>query len=277
MAERASKFQDQRSTNLKGLSERLGETSYPPGVFDLLRGLIQTTTGIYSYSVDELFARSTTPSLTNPPLTEEESMSMAIIIQREANATPGGTIQGYLSGTDSSGVANTFYGRRLTTLVCNESSSGIPTVSSFTASTGGTAAASTPGQFVLIPGTYRIRGRFVFYSVNANTSFLCGLYNFTTSLFECHYDGVSNNIPILSNVASIDTGSTGQNIFASFDARVLVTSTNKTFQIMQECSGNTPARSLSACGAISGTLTTANVNSATATLEYGSLTILRTA
>lgn len=317
MAQRVSKYPDLPAKELRGLSERSAPGSYPPGVFDLLRGLyparngllqripphsllsalghgrilqihatgntntdilIQTDEGIYAYTLDELLSRTTTPSITYPPLSEEETMSMAIIIQRESNALPGGSIQGWVTGgPDTTAAANTFYPRRLTNMVCNESANAVATVNTFTPSSGGGGIGSTGSTFQLVPGAYRIKGRFVFYSDSANASFLCGLYNTTTSLFECHYDGASNNIPILSNPVSVGTATTGQNLIAAFDARVLVSSSNKTFQISQEASGTTPGRSLNACGAISGTLTTANVNSAAATLEYGSVTILRTA
>jgi hypothetical protein len=316
MAQRVSKYPDLPAKDLRGLSERSAPGNYPPGVFDLLRGLyparngllqripphsllatiggrilqihatgntnsdilIQTDAGIYAYTLDELLARTVTPAIVNTALSEEETMSMAIIVQRESNALPGGSIQGWVSsGPDTTAAANTFYPRRLTNMVCNESANAVATVSSFTAASGGGGAASTGSTFTLIPGTYRIRGRFVFYANSAGVSFLCGLYNTTTSLFECHYDGASNNIPVLSNPVSVENATTGQNLIAGFDARILVSSTNKTFQISQECSGSTPGRALAACGAISGTLTTANVNSAAATLEYASVTILRTA
>ncbi len=316
MAQRVSKYPDLPAKELRGLSERSAPGSYPPGVFDLLRGLyparngllqripphsqlatiggrilqihatgntntdilIQTDAGIYAYTLDELLARTVTPSITYPPLSEEETMSMAIIVQREANNVVGGSIDGVLSGT-STASANTFYGRRLTNMLCNESANGVPTVvspSGFTASTGGTSAVSTAGTFQLVPGTYRIRGTFLFNSVTASASFLCGLYNATTALFECHYDGASNNIPILGTVVS-SNALVRTNMMSTFEARILVSSTNKTFQIMQETADTTVGQALKCCGDIAGTLTTANVNSAAAGLEYGRVTILRTA
>lgn len=194
-------------------------------------------------------------------------MSLALIVQQEANTVGGGSIQGYISGTDSSAVVDTFYGRRLTDLLINEDS----TISSFTASTGGSGSASTAGQWVLTPGTYRIEADLTYcYTTNA-TNFIAGLYNVTDGVFE-QYNGPTPNIPILATVASgANVGNSIMTMLASFT----VASVNKTFQIRHKASDQTTARGITCCGADCD-MTGTNVNSAAALNLYAIIKILKT-
>jgi hypothetical protein len=199
-------------------------------------------------------------------------MSMAIIVQTESNTTPGGSLQGYLTGTDSSSAADTFYGRRLTNMWVNESFSGTPTVNTFTASTGGSGAVSTAGQFILIPGTYRIFVDSVFSFNAASGSAVIGLYNVTSAAFEV-YSGTAE--PIIATMFSggtiSSTTSTGR-----LSAIVTVTSTNKTYELRHKASSTTIGRALT-FGGVNTTMTAANVNSAAAKNTYCIVKIIRTA
>lgn len=209
-------------------------------------------------------------------------MSMAIIVQREANTVPGGSLRGFLTGTDSGGQAGTFYGRRLTNMIINESSGGVPTVSSFTASTGGNNAVSTAGQFVLVPGTYRISVRAVYnglVGVNS-TTFIMGLFNVTSNAFEV-YSG--DTTPILGTPSFTSAGSNalGNQMFI-IEAGFTVSTTNKTFSLQHEGRDaaspptSTNVNSLFACGYPT-TMTGANVNSAAAQNTYCWIKLLKTA
>lgn len=234
---------------------------------------IQTPNALYAYTLDELLSRTYSPTLEYTSLDEEETMSMAVIVQKEANGADGGSIDGYLSGS-SSATADTFYGRRLTHNLFNESS----TLVSFTASTGGSGAASTAGQFVLAPGTYRIRGFFTFNNDGNVGAYLCGLYNVTDARFEYHRTtGGAGTDPILSTIMR-GGGSDNANMVASIDTGFEVTSSNKTFEIRQKiaAAANTVPRDLSCCGK-SEAATNANVNGASAPYYYAYITILKTA
>lgn len=190
-------------------------------------------------------------------------MSQAIIVQREANGVNGGSLQGFISGTDSSSAANTFYTRRLTNLLVNESS----TVTTFTASSGGAGAASTGGTFVLSPGTYRITIHAVYSA--SSLDYVVGLYNNTSAAFEV-YSGTSEPV-----VATIAETSGGPNLSAYVKANITVSSTNKTFSIRHQTSVAGAAQSLSACGAKSASSGT--VNAAAPKNTYCIIEILKTA
>lgn len=195
-------------------------------------------------------------------------MSMAIITQTESNTSDGGSAQGYLSGTDSSSLADTFYGRRLTNMWVNESFSGTPTVNTFTASTGGAGAASTAGTFTLVPGTYRITIDAV-YNIATSGSVIMGLYNNTTAAFEVH-TGTSE--PITGEVLP----ATAANALTHLEGMITVATTNKTYQISHKISSNTLARATTACGDNT-SMTGTNVNSAAAKNVYCIVKIVRTA
>lgn len=197
-------------------------------------------------------------------------MSMAIIAQIESNTSDGGSAQGYLSGTDSSSLSDTFYARRLTTMLINESFSGTPTVNTFTASTGGSGASSTAGTFTLVPGTYRVTVNSIYVTNSSNSTIVVGLYNVTSSAFEV-YSGGSE--PILGTVSSWVNGIYGSSVI---DAKITVASTNKTFQISHKASTQAAARGLTMCGENTA-MTGANVNGAAAKNTYCVVKIVRTA
>lgn len=234
--------------------------------------LVQTPTSLQVFTLDELRNRTYSPSLSYTTLTEEESMSMAVMVQMEANAVKGGSIQGYISGTDSSAAAKTFYGRRLTNMLFNESS----TIVTFTASTGGAGAASTAGTFVLAPGTYRIRGYCLFNNFGSAGTFIAGLYNNTDARFEYHNTtGGAGTEPILFTIVR-GGANDNANLVATVDTGFIVSTSNKTFQISQEADITTTGRRLDCCGSFD-TLTDTNVNSAAAKFYYTYITILKTA
>lgn len=202
-------------------------------------------------------------------------MSMAIIVHKAANTVVGGSLDGYLSGTSAAAI-NTFYGRRLTHLLVNESTGGVPTVNTFTASTGGTGAASTPGFFTLVPGTYRISVRAILNGTATDAAFIFGLFNVTTGFFEV-YSGTTT--PILGTPAFTTTNTIGNMQFV-IEAGFTVATTNKTYQLSQEGretgSGTTSIRNLNACGYPT-TMTGTNVNSAAAENTYCIVKLLKTA
>lgn len=184
--------------------------------------LVQTTTGRYVYTLNELLGRVVSPSLVFPPINEEETMSYAIIVQKEANQVNGGSIRGFISGTDSGTVANTMYGRRLTDKVVDDNS----IVTTFTASTGGSNTTSTAGTFALAgTHTYRITVHCMFADT---TSAGWGLFNVTDSVFQSH---AGTSIPMVGSPA----GSAGtSNVLSVLEGEFTITGT-KTFQISQEC------------------------------------------
>lgn len=235
--------------------------------------VVQTQSGILAYTLDELFNRQTVPNLT-PGTTpssndNEEAMSIAIMYQEESNGAVGGSISGVISGTDSASNTTTAYGRRLTTNPVNQSS----TLVSFTASTNaGSGQPSTAGQWVLNPGTYRIRGWFTFSSSSSSsTGVQVELYNFTNSATQLD-DG---SAPIVG-MAWNDTTGTTANLTAYLNGRFTVTGSNNTFNINQF---GTPAgagsiRGLSFCGRPSG-VTATLVNAAAAKQRYATVEILK--
>lgn len=285
-----------RVTELHGLNERVSPSQLRPGEFSYLEGLypsqsgllsrvpgkellatvpgnsqilsfcqtfnrngdvlVQTRSGILAYTLDELYGRQTVPNLTpgTTPGTnvEEEGMSMAILYQEEANGVAGGSLDGWISGSPNTALINTFYGRRLTKNPVNQSS----TIVSFTASTGGSGAVSTAGQFVLAPGTYRIKGELLFGSVGANnTQVEVGLYNVTNGGFQLD-DGTGSTTaqPIKASASAFSNGVTGfnANFGATLRGRFIVSSSSNTFEIRQAALVQATARQLDACGYPSG-------------------------
>lgn len=196
-------------------------------------------------------------------------MSMALIAQIEANTDNGGSAQGFLTGTDSSSAANTFYGRRLTDMLINESFSGTPTVNTFTASTGGSGSASVEGTFVLVPGSYRIT-IYARYNPNVAGSIVAGLYNVTSAAFEVYAGGSEPILFTTSTTGSLDVG------LQVLDAKIVVATSNKTYAIRHQASNTTIARDKTMCGQPTG-ISTANVNGAAARNLYCSVKITRTA
>lgn len=233
---------------------------------------VQTDVALYSITLDEL-RRGITPAEVAPdiiptPITDEDAMSMAIIVQKEANTQDGGSIDGFLSGT-STALTDTMYGRRLTHMLINQSS----TVVTFTASTGGSGAVSMDGTFELSPGTYRITAHLTYCPDNsASPAGVCaGLYNVTDSAFET-YDG---SVPILATVGA-GASTDSSNYVLVIDAGFTVSTSNKTFQISQKARDQAYARNLKACGK-KDSMTGANVNAAAATQTFAIIKILKTA
>lgn len=243
--------------------------------------VVQTESGILAYTLDELFNRQTVPNLT-PGTTpgsnvEEEGMSMALMYQEEANGQAGGSLRGWLSGTDNVSTANAFdipSGRRLTSNPVNQSS----TLVSFTASTGGAGASSTAGQFVLAPATYRIHAWFVFGSSSAALGVNVALYNITTSGIQLDAftggTGSTTPQPIIGSAVQIAT-TTNYNFLVEMEGRFTVSSSNNTFQFVQAVStSSTVARDKNLCGFP--TLITASIVAGAAPLErYAMVKILK--
>lgn len=305
MADRPSSTEALPIPTLGGLNERPSPANLQAGQFDVLEGLypkqigllaripgktllaqitgkvlsfgvtnnvngdilIQTTTGLYAFTLDELRSRATTPSLTFASIAEEETMSMAIIVQREANTVNGGSIRGFISGTDSGSSTDTFYPRRLTNMLINESS----TVSTFTAAGSGAGAASS-GSFTLVPGVYRITCRASFSAVSSAFGIVIGLWNATAGAFEVQTGGTSPNDCVIATAGYAAGTAIASPVVAEFDASITVSSTNKTFEIRQKASGSTGG--LTFGGAINN-MTGANVGGAAALNVYCWVKILK--
>lgn len=199
-------------------------------------------------------------------------MSMALIVQMQENTIGGGSLQGFLSGSDTVSSSDSFFGRRMTNMHINESSGGVPTVNTFTPSTGGTGAASTPGQFTLVPGTYRISVRATYTLSVASQTIIAGLYNVSTSLFEV-YTGTA--VPIVSSVVS-EGGNIIGNMLLVMEGGFAVATTNKTFEFRHKGSSTTVVRTNSFGGSPT-TMTGANVNFAAALNTYLWIKLLKTA
>lgn len=243
--------------------------------------VVQTQSGILAYTLDELFGRQLTPSLT-PGTTpgsddNEEAMSMALMYQEEPNAQVGGSIRGWISGTDNVSTANNFdvpSGRRLTANPVNQSS----TLVSFTASTAGAGASSTAGQFVLSPGTYRIDSWFIFGTSSAALGVNVALYNVTNSGIQLDAStggtGSTTPQPIIASAMQVAM-STNYNFVVCLQGRFTVSSSNNTFEIVQAVStSNTVARDKNLCGFP--TLITAAIVGGAAPLErYAMVKILK--
>lgn len=244
--------------------------------------LVQSDLGRIAYTLDELQGRTpTAPNLTpgTTPGTnvEEESMSIAIMYQEESNGQSGGSAAGFLTGTDASSLGNTLYGRRLTANPVNQSS----TLVSFTASTGGGGSVSTPGQFVLAPGTYRITGWFVYSSSSVALSATIGLYNITLSQFQTD-DGTGSTSPksIIASVQQI-APTNNYNFICSLNGRFVVSTSNNTFQINHAVAsttagnGNTIARDKNLCGLALTPVTLAQFGGAAPLERYAMVQILK--
>lgn len=234
--------------------------------------LVQTDSGRVAYTLDELLGRSPTPPNLTPGTTpstnvEEESMSMALIVQSESFASFSGSVDGWVSA-GSTASASTFYPRRLTAMLVNESS----TVVTFTASTGGAGAPSTLGTFQLAPAVYRISADFTFGVVTtaSNLAAIIGLYNTTTSLFQVH---TGTSIPIMATAVFNTVGSTN-NVIAHMEGQFTVTGSNNTFQIQQEAGTTTQGRSINFGGFPTG-ITAANVNGSAVNPTYALVKILK--
>lgn len=279
MAERSTNAPEIKLPTLGGLNERPSKANLRTGEFDILEGmypkdiglqaripgqqllatagtgpvrqihsttnvngdvLVQSGSVLYAYTLDELQNRVVPPELVFNPSGDEEVMSQAIIVQMEASTVNGGSADGKQTGT-SSATANTFtYGRRLTDMLVNESS----TVSSFTASTGGGGSTSTAGQFTLAPGDYRISVIATYNSAFTSQTIVAGLFNVTSNAFEV-YSGTS--VPILST--PMVTSSFSGNTVLSIKAAISVTSTNKTYQINHQSNVSSAVQSATFCGA----------------------------
>lgn len=285
MAERPTRSPELPVRTLGGLNQRPSKANLRPGEFDVLEGLypgsvgmqsripgktlftqlsqpilqiadtlntngdvlVQSGSDLYAFTLDELQNRVVTPALVFNPSGEEENMSLAIIVQREANGVPGGSIQGIITGTDSTAASNTFYARRLSSILVNESS----TVTTFTPTVGGTVgtAPSVAGSFVLSPGDYRVTISATYQA--SSGFFMFGLYNVTSAAFEV-YSGTSDAV-----VSTVSSTAGTANVLGVLDAKITVSSSNKTFSIYQQTNvggGGGAGRALTACG-LNGTYT----------------------
>lgn len=320
--ERATNDPSLRLSDLRGVNERVSRDQIPPGQWEILEGmyparsgmleripgkqylanfgsrilaihptndgsgniLIQTENDLQSTTLDELYNRVYTPSINYLSISEEDTMSMAVIVQRESNGVNGGSPRGYLTGTDSGAAVNTFYGRRLTHLLVNESS----TVQSFTASTGGAGAVSTAGQFVLTPGTYRIRAVLEYGSIDLGTtgtlSIAAGLYNTTAGRFEYHNTtgGVGTD-PIVSTLSTTKSisGGTHNNIpleIAETSIYISAPSGNQTYEIRHAFHSTVPSiSSHNGFGGLTNTNLTVSVNGSAVQNVYAQIVIKKVA
>lgn len=211
-----------------------------PAIFNIVQTndgsgniLIQTAQDLRAYTLDELLGRAIAPNIILTPLTDDETMPQAVLLQIEPNTQGGGSLRGWISGTDNTSASSTFFGRRLTQMPINES--GIVVSSVLTPASGagsGTAADATPGSFTLAPGTYRIRFTTTFYnSAGVGGTFQCGLWNATASRFEYHNStGGTGTQPIMSTVGR-NLATADINCPVSMDTTFIVTGGNATYQL----------------------------------------------
>ncbi len=190
--------------------------------------IVQTTEDLRTYTLDEIMGRESTPTpdltptpLPIPPgsLSEEEHMSMALIVHLQTNTTDGGA----LGATD-----NVFYARKLTTMVTNTDS----TVSAFRA-----FGVANPNQFDLVTGVYRIQAQIGFSNTDgslASISCTAGLYSVTDSRFEWH-DGATVNPIIGTSALCADEGLNTRlrNGYVYIDGQFTVAGGTKTYSIYQ--------------------------------------------
>lgn len=202
--------------------------------------LCQIGNTVQAFTLDELKNIQSDVDIEASVGNEEDQVGIAILVDIEPDGQGGGSADGFLTGV-STATANTFYGARLTNMLINETVNTLQTVNTFTASTGGSGVVSTPGTFVLVPGTYRIDIRAV-YSGSGDRSVVLGLYNSTSAAFEV-YAGTTT--PIIAQPHRLNDDS---NYMVSLQAAFTVSSSNKTYYIAQECSNAAAAQSLSFCG-----------------------------
>lgn len=315
MAERPSGNPELKIPTLGGLNERPSPANLQAGQFDVLEGLYPAQIGLlrripnrlllasftgkilafgitdnangdilvatgggnlYVITRDELLGRATTPSLTFTPIAEEETMSYALIVQKETNAIVGGSIDGFLSGAASTASVDTFYPRRLTHKVSDADS----IVSTFTAAGAGAGAASS-GSFALPAGSYRISAWVTFRlddtTPGADGSFLAGLYNVTDSTFQVHAGGTGSD-PILSTVESgTSTGSVRSGNSRAMMKGAFTIAGTKTFQLYQKCSNANTARDTAMGGSGANLTSTTNLGGVAAPFYYTFVEILKTA
>lgn len=245
-----------------------GEVTYLRQVFGTIPRIVgQIGSTLQSFTLDELLNRAETPDLEAAVGNEEDQVGVAIITQTQLNLTVGGSIDGFMSGV-SAATADTFYGRRLTNMWVNETVNTLQTVDTFTASTGGGGVASTAGQFILVPGTYRIVGWFSYDLSTFSQSVVFGLYNATDAVFES-YSGTTE--PIIGSAVS----TSAQYAQGGFlNCGITVSGSNKTFEIRQKATPSGLAQSLTCCGINTG-MTGANVNAAAAKNTYAIIKIWR--
>ena len=234
--------------------------------------LFQIGDTIQAFTLDELNNRVEETDLTEI-IPSNDELGRAYIVQLENNTTPGGSADGFLSGL-STAVDGTFYGRRLTSMLVNETVASLQTVNAFTASTGGSGVASTPGTFDLEVGEYEIN---IVITHRVGTSdggnIIFGLYDADASLFAVHS---GTNVPILGEVATQQITADAGNIASRLRGYLSVTGSTTTYQIMQKAtnSGTNASASL-LFGGNPTTMATANVNGAAASNIYTLVEIIR--
>lgn len=194
-------------------------------------------------------------------------MSIALMVHKEANGVKGG----FLNPAGSGASADTFYARKLNTLLVNQDS----IITSFD------AVAYT---FTLSPGTFRINVRAVFNPSPVTIpstgimGYCLGLYNVTSAQFEVQDAGT---IPILATTGNTTIDGSGRvdsNRIAKLSGRVRVTASNKTYQIRHKtnaagASGNWDEEQ-TLCG-FPDQMSGANVNGAAANQYYMVVSVRR--
>lgn len=124
--------------------------------------IVQTNLGVYVYSEDELMGRTIPTSLIRDPLTEEEDMAKAILVDTQAVGVNGGTYT----------TANVWQDAPLGSILSQLNPDG--SAASF--------ASLAAGVFTLAAGTYRFNGWSVMSDATANVRCVSRLFNVTTGL-----------------------------------------------------------------------------------------------
>lgn len=240
--------------------------------------LIQSSESLYRATLAELQGREADATdFIFTARNEEETMSMAILLQSESNNTNGGSAKGQQTGTETTSAADTWYGRRITAMPVNESS----TVASVSYSTGGGSGFSTEGTFTLAPGSYRITVTATYNLIGQSSggvgAAMFGLYNVTDGAFQKMSD---NATYFLSTVVSSSNSGEKDNTVSILDGPFTVSSSNKTFAIRHKGGGNSVVRDIRFCGRRSDLTSTTSgaITGTTATNEvYMIIKILKTA
>ncbi len=244
--------------------------------------IVQTRDAVHVFTLDQILNRAAAaPNLTYPGTgvvlpgdEEEEVMSLAIILHRENNGNPGGSLNGKHTGSSTAETADAFYTRRLTHVVVNNST----TIVSANVST---AIDSVPavGSFDLAPGRYRITANLTYNTGDKNVGVVAGLWNEDEGLFQSYHTGTSDTYPILATVGGANQ--INMNFLVVLDGEFEVTGATKTFMIKHKFTGNdgstgqAAARNLNACGRKSFSVGT--VNGVAVAETYAIIKIMKTA
>ena len=201
MAERETEANQIQISQLGGLNESLSLANLPPGTFAALEGLypaksgslermpgktllrrlsapilniyqtfdarnnilVQTTEDVQLFTLDELMSRTPATTLTATAISEEDTMSKAIIVHAVAANTAGGTYT----------TASTWQQAPLSAIQSQLNADG--TAAAF-------VTALAANRFTLSAGTYRFKGRSAHSDATAGIFCVARLYNVTTAL-----------------------------------------------------------------------------------------------